>query len=91
VDTTSPLQRPYGRTYTTVATSVTIFPLQPMTPADALLCGLLSVSGKLSPTVYERMIKETPGIIEGRLMGPREAMLARQEAGKKARPGLWSH
>jgi hypothetical protein len=47
VDTTSPLQRPYGRTYTQAATSVTIFPLSPMTPAAALLCGLLSTSGRL--------------------------------------------
>jgi hypothetical protein len=89
VETTSPLSRPYGRTYTTVATTVTIWPLQPMTPAAALLCGLLTCSGKLSPTVYERMVKEVPGIIEGRLLGPREALLARQEAGKRARPGLW--
>ena len=35
IETTTPLQRPYGRTYTTVATSVTIFPLQPMTPSEA--------------------------------------------------------
>jgi hypothetical protein len=89
VDTTSPLQRPYGRTYTTICTTVTIFPLNPMTPAEALLCGLLTCSGRLQPTVYERMVKETPGIIEGRLIGPREALLDRQEAGKKARPGLW--
>jgi hypothetical protein len=33
VDTTSPLQRPYGRTYTTICTSLTVFPLSPMTPA----------------------------------------------------------
>ena len=89
VETTTPLQRGHGRTYTTVCTTVTIWPLQPMTPAEALLCGLLNTSGRLSPTVYERMVRETPGIIEGRLMGPREAMLARQEAGKRARPGLW--
>jgi hypothetical protein len=89
VDTTSPLQRPYGPTYTTVATSVTVWPLQPMTPAAALLCGLLTCSGKLSPTVYERMIKETSGIIEGRLMGPREAMLDKQRAAQKAYPRFW--
>jgi hypothetical protein len=90
VDTTSPLQRPYGKVYTTIATTVTIWPLNPMTPAEALLCGLLTVSGKLQPSVFERMIKETPGIIEGRLIGPRELLMARQEAGKRARPGLWS-
>jgi hypothetical protein len=89
IETTTPLSRPYGRTYTTVATTVTIFPLSPMTPAAALLCGLLTCSGKLSPTVYERMVKEVPGIIEGRLMGPREAMLDKQRAAQKAYPRLW--
>ncbi len=89
VDTTTPLQRPYGATYTTVCTTVTIWPLSPMTPADALLCGVLDTSGKLSPTVYERMIKEIPGIIEGRLIGPREALLDRQRAAQKAHPQLW--
>jgi hypothetical protein len=68
---------------------VTIYPLQPMTPAAALLCGLLSVSGKLQPTTYERMVLETPGVIVGRLLGPREAMLDKQRAAQKARPGLW--
>jgi hypothetical protein len=89
VDTTTPLQRPYGKVYTTIATSITVFPLDPMTPPQALLCGLLDKSGRFSPTVYERMVKETPGIISGRLMGPREAMLDNQRAGQKARPGLW--
>jgi hypothetical protein len=89
VDITTPLQKPYGKVFTTIATTVTIWPLEPMTPAEALLCGLLTVSGKLQPSVYERMIKEVPGIIEGRLIGPREAMMARQEAGKRARPWAW--
>jgi hypothetical protein len=91
VDTTTPLQRRYGRTYTTVATTVTIFPLQPMTPAAALLCGLLNTSGRLSPTVYERMVRETPGIIEGKLLGPRDLMLARQEAARAKYPRLWTN
>jgi hypothetical protein len=90
IETTTPLQRPYGRTYTTVATTVTIWPLNPMTPAAALRCGLLTCSGKLSPTVYERMVRETPGIIEGRLMGPREVMLDRQAAARAKYPRLWS-
>jgi hypothetical protein len=89
IETTTPLQRPYGRTYTTVCTTVTIWPLNPMTPAAALLCGLLTCSGKLQPSVYERMVKETPGIIEGRLMGPREALLDKQRAAQKAYPRLW--
>jgi hypothetical protein len=62
-----------------------------MTPAAALLCGLLNTSGRLQPTVYERMVKEIPGIIEGRLMGPRDLMLARQEAARAKYPRLWSN
>jgi hypothetical protein len=90
VDTTTPLQRPYGCTYTTVATSVTIFPLQPMTPAEALLAGLLSTSGRLNHVAYEAAVKATPGVIEGRLIGPREVLLDKQRAAQKAYPRLWS-
>lgn len=70
---------------------MTIFPLQPMTPAAALLCGLLNTSGRLSPTDYERMVRETPGIIEGKLLGPRDLMLARQEAARAKYPRLWTN
>ena len=90
IETTTPLQRPYGRTYTTVATSVTIFPLQPMTPAEALLAGLLSTSGRLNHVAYEAAVKATPGVIEGRLMGSRDLMLARQEAARAKYPRFWS-
>jgi hypothetical protein len=76
VDTTSPLQRPYGRTFTTICTSLTIYPLSPMTPAEALLCGLLNTSGKLSPTVYERMVKEIPRVVAGVLRPWHEAARA---------------
>jgi hypothetical protein len=44
--------------------------LSPMTPAQALLCGLLSMSGKLQPKVYERMVKEIPGVVSGVLLRP---------------------
>jgi hypothetical protein len=89
IETTTALQRPYGRTYTTICTSLTIWPLQPMTPAAALLCGLLNTSGRLQPTVYERMIKEIPGVVAGRLIGPREVLLDKQRAAQKAHPRLW--
>lgn len=56
VETTTPLQRPYGRTFTTVCTSVTIWPLDPRTPAECLLQGLLDTSGRLQPSVYERTV-----------------------------------
>jgi hypothetical protein len=90
IETTTPLQRPYGRTYTTVATTVTIFPLSPMTPAEALLAGLLSTSGRLNHVAYEAAVKATPGVIEGKLIGPRDLMLARQEAARAKHPRLWS-
>jgi hypothetical protein len=90
VDTTTPLQRPYGKVYTTIATSVTIFPLDPMTPAEALLCGLLDTSGRLNHVAYEAAVKATPGVIEGRLIGPRDLMLARQEGARAKYPRLWS-
>ena len=89
VDTTTPLQRPYGATYTTVATSVTLPCLQPMTPEQLLITGLVSASGKFSPSTYERLLSEVPGMVKGRLMGPREAMLDKQRAAQKAYPGLW--
>jgi hypothetical protein len=73
IETTTPLQRPYGRTYTTIATSVSIFPLQPMTPAAALLCGLLTCSGRFQPSTYERMVKEIPGVVAGLLRPWHEA------------------
>jgi hypothetical protein len=90
LDTTSPLQRPYGRTFTTVCTAVTIYPLDPMTPAEALLAGLLSTSGRLNHVAYEAAVKATPGVIEGKLLGPRDLMLARQEAARAKYPRLWS-
>jgi hypothetical protein len=76
VDTTTPLQRPYGRTYTTVCTSLTIYPLDPMTPAQAIQCGLLNTAGKLSHTTYERMVKEMPGVVAGVLRPWHEAARA---------------
>jgi hypothetical protein len=89
VDTTTPLQKPYGKVYTTVATSVTIWPLEPMTPAGCLLLNLLDRSGRLNQVTYERMVKETPGVVEGRLIGPRDVMFARQEAARAKYPRLW--
>jgi hypothetical protein len=60
VDMILPLQRPYGRTYTTICTSLTGIPSTADDPLRGLLCGLLNMAGKLSPSVYERMVKEMP-------------------------------
>ena len=73
VETTSPLQRPFGRTYTTICTSITIWPLQPMTPAGALLLGLLDTSGRLQPVVYDRMVRAMDGVVAGVLRPHHEA------------------
>jgi hypothetical protein len=66
VDATTPLQRPYGRTFTTICTSVTLPCLPPMTPAQLLITGLVSASGKFSPSIYERLLSEVPGMVKGR-------------------------
>jgi hypothetical protein len=91
VDITTPLQKPYGRVYTTACTTVTIFPLQPMTPPEALLAGLLSTSGRLNHVAYEAAVKATPGVIEGKLLGPRDLILARQNEARAKYPRLWSN
>jgi hypothetical protein len=73
VDTTSRLQRPFGREYTTVATSITLWPLSPMTPAGALLLGLLDRAGRLNHVTYDRMVRAIPGTVAGVLRPHHEA------------------
>jgi hypothetical protein len=88
-DNSTPLSRPYGPTYVDRATTVTIPIIGTFTPRQLLETGLVTNGGKWNHVAYEAALKATPGVVSGRLLGPREAMLARQEAGKKARPGLW--
>jgi hypothetical protein len=73
LDVTTPLERPSGRVYTTVATSVTIWPLGPMTPAGALLVGLLDGSGRLNLPLYDKLVREIPGVVAGLLRPHHEA------------------
>jgi hypothetical protein len=89
IDTSTPLQRPYGAVYTNLATSISIPIIGTFTPRELLETGLVTKGGKWNHVAYEAALKATPGVISGRLLGPRDALLARQEAGKKARPGLW--
>jgi hypothetical protein len=60
-----------------------------MTPAGCLLLNLLDRSGRLNQVTYERMVKETPGVVEGRLIGPRDVMFDKQRAAQKRYPQLW--
>jgi hypothetical protein len=90
VDTTSPLQLPYGRVYTTVATSISLPIIGTFTPRQLLESGLVTKGGKFQAHVYERMLSEVDGVVRGKLIGPRDLMLARQEAARAKYPRLWS-
>jgi hypothetical protein len=91
VDTSPPLSRPYGATYTDTATSVSIPILGTFTPRQLLEQGLVTKGGRWNHVAYEAALKATPGVVSGRLMGPREAMLDRQEAGRAKYPRLWTN
>jgi hypothetical protein len=57
-----PQPNPYGPTSTThLVMSVTIPPLPQMAPIAAVLCGLLTPSGKLCPAVYESLVEKMGG------------------------------
>jgi hypothetical protein len=45
-----------------------------MTPA--VLCGLLDMSGKLQSSVYEKLVKEMPGVVSGVLRPHHAAAIA---------------
>jgi hypothetical protein len=91
VDSSTPLSRPYGATYTDTATSVSIPIIGTFTPRELLETGLVTKGGRWNHVAYEAALKATPGVISGRLMGPREAMLDRQEAGRAKYPRLWTN
>ena len=88
-DNSTPLSRAYGPTYVDRATSISIPIIGTFTPRELLETGLVTKGGKFQAHVYERMLSEVDGVVKGRLIGPRDVMFARQEAGKRARPGLW--
>ena len=91
VDTTSPLQVPYGRTYTTVATSISISMLGTYTPRELLETGLVTKGGKFQRHVFERLLSEVDGVVKGELIGPRDLMIARQNEARAKYPRLWSN
>jgi hypothetical protein len=88
-DCSSPLSRAYGPTYVDRATSISIPIIGTFTPRELLESGLVK-GGRWNHVAYEAALKATPGIIEGRLIGPRDIMFARQEAARLKYPRLWS-
>jgi hypothetical protein len=54
----------------TLATSITVWPLQPMSVREALECGLIK-GASLQHHVYERMVRELPEGVE-RVIRPHE-------------------
>jgi hypothetical protein len=91
VDTTSPLQLPHGRVYTAVATSITIPILGTYTPRELLETGLVTKGGKFQAHVYERLLSEMDGVVKGKLIGPRDLMIAPQNEARAKYPRLWSN
>jgi hypothetical protein len=90
LDTSTPLQKPYGPVYTNTATSISIPIIGTFTPRQLLETGLVTKGGKFQAHVYERMLSEVDGVVKGKLIGPRDLMLARQEAARAKYPRLWS-
>jgi hypothetical protein len=91
VDTTTPLQRPYGATYTNLATSISIPIIGTFTPRELLETGLVTKGGKFQAHVYERLLSEVDGVVKGKLIGPRDLMIARQNEARAKHPRLWSN
>jgi hypothetical protein len=89
VDTSTPLQKPYGAVYTNLATSITIPIVGTFTPRGLLETGLVTKGGKFQAHVYERMLSEVDGVVKGKLIGPRDVVFARQEAARAKYPQLW--
>ena len=89
MDTSTPLSRAYGSTYTDMATSISIPIIGTFTPRELLATGLVTKGGQWDHVRFDAMLRAVPGVIAGKLMGPRDLMFARQEAGKRTRPGLW--
>jgi hypothetical protein len=76
--------------YKTAATAISLFMLGTFTPRELLETGLVTKGGRFSPSTYERMLSEVDGVVKGKLIGPRDLMLARQEAARAKYPRLWS-
>jgi hypothetical protein len=89
VETTTPLQRPYGPTFVDRATSVSLPIIGTYTPRELLETGLVTKGGTFQHHVFDRLLSEVPGMVKGRLLGPREALLDKQLAAQKAYPRFW--
>ena len=50
----------------------------------------MTKGGTFQAHVNERILTELDGVVKGKLIGPRDLMLARQEAARAKYPRLWS-
>jgi hypothetical protein len=88
-DNSTPLSRAYGPTYVDRATSISIPIIGTFTPRELLEQGLVTKGGKWNHVRFDEMIRAIDGVVTGRLLGPREAMLDKQRVAQKAYPRLW--
>ena len=88
-DNSTPLSRAYGPTYVDRATSISLPIIGTYTPRQLLEQGLVTKGGKFSPSTYERLLSEVDGVVKGKLIGPRDVLIARQEAARAKYPQLW--
>jgi hypothetical protein len=87
-DCSTPLSRAYGPSYVDRATSISIPIIGTFTPRQLLESGLVK-GGTFQAHVYERMLSEVDGVVKGKLIGPRDLMLARQNEARAQYPSLW--
>ena len=74
-----------------MATNVSLFTLGTYTPRELLETGLVTKGGKFQHHVFERLLSEVDGVVKGKLIGPRDLMLARQNEARAKYPRLSSN
>jgi hypothetical protein len=70
------------------ATSISIPIIGTFTPRQLLETGLVK-GGTFQHHVYERLLSEVDGVVKGKLIGPRDLMIARQNEARAKYPRLW--
>jgi hypothetical protein len=89
LDTSTPLSRAYGPTYTNTATSISIPILGTFTPRELLETGLVTKGGRWNHVRFDEMITAIDGVVKGQLIGPRDLMRARQNEARSKYPRFW--
>jgi hypothetical protein len=89
VDTSTPLSRPYGPTFTETATSISIPIIGTFTPRELLETGLVTKGGRWNHVRFDEMITAIDGVVKGQLIGPRDLMRARQNEARSKYPRFW--